>query len=49
MEETNEGTSVFYADDGIFMSNKPIKITGDKYRGIEVHEGKSGYVKYKGK
>lgn len=43
-----QGTSVFYADDGLFMSNKPIKVTGDEKRGIKIHPEKSGYVKYDG-
>lgn len=48
MEKKNEGTSVFYADDGIFMSNKPIEIEDNEMRGIFVHPDKSGYVKYDG-
>ena len=48
MEKKNKATSVFYADDGIFLSNRPIKIRGDEKRGIEIHKEKSGYVKYDG-
>jgi hypothetical protein len=39
---------VFYADDGIIFSNKPIELKSDPYAGINIHEGKSGYVKYAG-
>ena len=48
MEKKNDATSVFYADDGIFMSNSPIEIEDNMERGIFVHEKKSGYVKYGG-
>jgi len=41
--------SVFYADDGIFLSNKPIIIKDDPLNGIFIHEGKSKYVVFDGK
>lgn len=48
MEWRNDGTSVFYADDGLFMSNNKIRLKNDPSRGIEIHKEKSGYVKYDG-
>jgi len=39
---------VFYADDGIIFANEEINIKSDKYAGIIIHEGKSGYVKRDG-
>jgi len=48
MERVNNGTSVFYADDGIFFANEPIVLANDEERGIEIHEGKSGPIKEDG-
>lgn len=39
---------VFYADDGIIFSNSPIELNSDPVAGINIHEGKSGYVKKNG-
>lgn len=39
---------VFYADDGIIFSNTPIELNSDPQMGINIHEGKSGYVKKDG-
>jgi hypothetical protein len=39
---------VFYADDGIIFSNSPIELNSDPAMGINIHEGKSGYVKKNG-
>jgi hypothetical protein len=39
---------VFYADDGIIFSNSPIELNSDPHMGINIHEGKSGYVKKNG-
>ena len=49
MEKENKAKAVFYADDGIFFSNRPITIEGCWNRGIHIHPEKSGYIKYKGK
>jgi hypothetical protein len=45
---TQQLPSVFYADDGIFFSNKPITIKDDPDKGIFVHKGKSSLVKENG-
>lgn len=36
--------SVFYADDGIFLSNKPIELEDWPEEGIKIHPEKSGYI-----
>jgi len=42
--------SVFYADDGLFFSNKPIDLKEDERKGIFInYKKRSGYVKYEGK
>jgi len=41
--------SVSYADDPIFYSNKPFKITDDPNKGIILNHDKSGWVKKDGK
>jgi len=41
--------AVFYADDGIFLSNSPIVIKDDPEKGIFLHPDKSRYVVYDGK
>jgi len=41
--------SVFYADDGIFLSNKEIVLKDDPKNGIFIHPDKSRYVVYDGK
>lgn len=48
MERVNKGTSVFYADDGIFFSDEPIVLANDEARGIEINLEKSGSVKEDG-
>jgi len=40
--------SVFYADDGIFFSDKPIKILDDPDKGIFLNEDKSSLIKERG-
>jgi len=45
---TRQLPSVFYADDGIFFSNKPIRIANDPDKGIFVHPEKSAIVKENG-
>jgi hypothetical protein len=42
-------SSVFYADDGIFLSNKPIELKDDETIGIKIHPEKSGYIVEDGK
>lgn len=49
IKEQNQGDFVFYADDGLFFSNKEIEIKSDTERGIILNMEKSGYIKYKGK
>lgn len=41
--------SKFYADDGIYMSNEPIKLKEFPDHGIVLNEKKSGYVVYNGR
>jgi len=41
--------AVFYADDGIFLSNSPIVIKDDPANGIFLHPQKSKYVVFDGK
>jgi len=41
--------SVSYADDGLFFSDHPFEIKGDVWKGINIHEKKSGWVKWEGK
>lgn len=42
--------AVFYADDGLFFSNSPIRLQEDKRKGIYINYAKrSGYVKENGK
>jgi len=41
--------SVFYADDGVFLSNKEIFIKDDPRNGIFLHPDKCKYVVYDGK
>lgn len=42
--------AVFYADDGLFFSNKPIELKEDPDKGIYInYKKRSGYVKEKGK
>lgn len=42
---TQQLPSVFYADDGIFFSNRPISIQNDPDKGIFVHPDKSSMIK----
>ena len=39
-EFSKQQTSIFYADDGIFASNKPFQIKDDPNLGINIHPGK---------
>jgi len=41
--------SVFYADDGIFLSNKRINIEDNPHVGAFIHKGKSSYIVENGK
>lgn len=41
--------SISYADDPIFYGNKPFEIKDEPNKGINLHETKSGWVKYNGK
>lgn len=47
-EFTEQLDSVFYADDGIFFSDKPIEIKDDPDKGIKINRSKSAMVKKDG-